>query len=153
MTLTDVDRIASAATANPPSAPRERRRNGRRAAIFFGIIAYLVTFLIILPLLWIALLSLQPSEKILSNPFSFDDLTLENYLNAANALPLLQMYGNTIFIALVSVTVGTAISFMGAFSPPRGSTSWRDLPSRCTSFCFRSIGSTSPSVSSGPMPR
>jgi raffinose/stachyose/melibiose transport system permease protein len=78
--------------------------------------AYLVTFLILLPLLWIVLLSLQPSGNILSNPFSFDSLTLQNYVNAITSLPLLQMYGNTILIALVSVTVGAAVSFMAAFA-------------------------------------
>ena len=78
--------------------------------------AYLVTFLILLPLLWIVLLSLQPSGNILGNPFSFDSLTLQNYLNAITSLPLLQMYGNTILIALVSVTVGAAVSFMASFA-------------------------------------
>jgi raffinose/stachyose/melibiose transport system permease protein len=81
--------------------------------------AYLVTFLIVLPLLWIALLSFQPSENILGDPFSFLSLTLENYANALTSLPLLQMYGNTIFVALVSVTVGAAVSFMAAFALTR----------------------------------
>jgi raffinose/stachyose/melibiose transport system permease protein len=78
--------------------------------------AYLVTFLILLPLLWIVLLSLQPSGNILGNPFSFDSLTFQNYVNAITSLPLLQMYGNTILIALVSVTVGAAVSFMASFA-------------------------------------
>lgn len=95
---------------------------GRRAkagAIVAGVAAYLVTFLIILPLLWIVLLSFQPSAKILNDPFSFVALTLDNYVNAMTSLPLLQMYGNTIFIALVSVTVGAAVSFMAAFALTR----------------------------------
>lgn len=95
---------------------------GRRAkvgAVVAGIAAYLVTFLIILPLLWIVLLSFQPSAKILNDPFSFVALTVDNYVNALTSLPLLQMYGNTIFIALVSVTVGAAVSFMAAFALTR----------------------------------
>jgi raffinose/stachyose/melibiose transport system permease protein len=81
--------------------------------------AYLVTFLIVLPLLWIVLLSFQPSENILGDPFSFVSLTLQNYANAITSLPLLQMYGNTIFVALVSVTVGAAVSFMAAYALTR----------------------------------
>jgi raffinose/stachyose/melibiose transport system permease protein len=84
-----------------------------------AVAAYLVTFLIVLPLLWIALLSFQDSDRILSNPFSFVSLTLDNYANALTSLPLLQMYGNTILIALVSVTIGAAVSFMVAFALTR----------------------------------
>src|SRR4051794_22007433 len=56
----------------PVPLPRKEGRMsaaGRRAktgAIVTGVIAYLVTFLIVLPLLWIVLLSFQPSEKILN---------------------------------------------------------------------------------------
>ena len=91
----------------------------RRVGIAFAIGAYLVTFLIILPLLWIAMLSFQPSENILGNPLDFANLTFDNYVNAIRSLPLLRMYTNTIFIALVSVTVGTAISFMSSFALTR----------------------------------
>lgn len=95
------------------------RRRARTGAIVGGVAAYLVTFLIILPLVWIVLLSFQPSAKILNDPFSFVALTLDNYVNAITSLPLLQMYANTIFIALVSVTVGAAVSFMAAFALTR----------------------------------
>ncbi len=95
-----------------------RRRRRRTGWIIAGA-AYLITFLIVLPLLWIALLSVQPSADILSNPLSFAHLTLENYANAISSLPLLRMYGNTLLIAVVSVTIGTAISFMAAFALTR----------------------------------
>lgn len=95
------------------------RRRAKSGAIIAGVAAYLVTFLIVLPLLWIVLLSLQPSDKILNDPFSFVALTLDNYVNAITSLPLLQMSVNTIFIALVSVTVGAAVSFMAAFALTR----------------------------------
>ena len=97
--------------------PKSRRR--RTAAIVAGVAAYLVTFLIVLPLLWIVLLSFQPSSKILNDPFSFVALTIDNYASAITSLPLLQMYGNTILIALVSVTIGAAVSFMAAFALTR----------------------------------
>lgn len=91
-------------------------RHLTRGRLVAAIAAYLVTFLIILPLLWIVLLSFQPSGKILSNPFSLDALTIQNYINAITSLPLLRMYGNTIFIAVISVTIGAAVSFMAAFA-------------------------------------
>ena len=115
---TGLEPASEVALAAPTALPPKRRR-GRTVGIVTGIAAYLVTFLIVLPILWIVLLSFQPSGNILSNPFSFDQLTFDNYVRAVTALPLLQMYGNTILIALVSVTVGTAISFMAAFALTR----------------------------------
>lgn len=102
-----------------PTSVAPRPRPGRRVGIVLGVIAYLVTFLIILPLLWIVLLSAQPSENILGNPFAFDSLTLQNYVDTLASLPLLRMYGNTILVAVVSVTVGAAISFMSSFALTR----------------------------------
>lgn len=120
-TLVDDVHPPSDIAARRPAAPRSpKKTSGRpRASFVIGAVAYLVTFLIILPLLWIVLLSFQPSGSILSNPFAFEHLTLENYVNAIVSLPLLRMYGNTILIAVVSVVVGTAISFMSAFALTR----------------------------------
>jgi raffinose/stachyose/melibiose transport system permease protein len=100
-------------------SPARGRGRAKTGAIVAGVAAYLVTFLIVLPLLWIVLLSFQPSAKILNDPFSFVALTLDNYVNAITSLPLLQMYANTILIALVSVTLGAAVSFMAAFALTR----------------------------------
>lgn len=96
-----------------------RTRRFTPGAIVAGAAAYLVTFIIVIPLLWIALLSFQPSDKILSDPFSFLSLTFDNYARTFTSLPLITMYGNTIFIALVSVTIGAVVSFMVAFALTR----------------------------------
>lgn len=98
------------------SRSRSRRRTG---AIIAGVGAYLVTFLILLPILWIVLLSFQSSSKILSNPLDLSQLSIANYINTIGSLPLLQMYGNTILIAVASVSIGTLISFMASFALTR----------------------------------
>lgn len=116
--VTTTDTEPSSATPVRPGGPRPRPGR-RRGLVVAGVAAYLVTFLIIVPILWIALLSLQPSDKILSDPFSFDTLTFDNYRNAVASLPLVQMYRNTIFVALVSVTLGAVVSFMASFALTR----------------------------------
>jgi len=93
-----------------------RRRTGRIAV---AVIAYLVTFLIVLPILWIALLSLEPSNTILSDPLSLKNLTFDNYRDAIASLPLVRMYKNTIIVAVISVTVGAVVSFMASYALTR----------------------------------
>lgn len=102
-----------------PDHQKPKRTRRKAAAIASGAVAYLITFLVILPLLWIVLLSFQPSGNILGNPFSLTNLTLDNYLTVIGSLPLLKMYGNTVLIAVVAVSVGTAISFTAAFALTR----------------------------------
>jgi raffinose/stachyose/melibiose transport system permease protein len=95
---------------------QRRRRVGLWAG---GAAAYLITFLIVLPILWIGLLSLEPSKTILSDPFSPRSLTFDNYRDAIASLPLAQMYKNTIIIAVASVTIGAVVSFMASFALTR----------------------------------
>lgn len=97
---------------------RLARRRPRRPYVA-AIIAYLVTFLILLPILWIVLLSFQKSAVILTDPFNLTGLSLKNYINTITTLPLLQMYGNTLILALSSVLIGTVISFMSSFALTR----------------------------------
>ncbi|WP_345527477.1 carbohydrate ABC transporter permease [Nocardioides endophyticus] len=107
------------ATSRRRTGPTTSRRPRKKGLIAAGIAAYLVTFLIVLPILWIALLSFQPSDTILSDPFSVKTLTFENYRNAIAALPLVQMYKNTIIVAVISVSVGAVVSFMASYALTR----------------------------------
>ena len=54
MTDSGLEPITETVLEHP--APEPRRRVGRTARIVTGIVAYLVTFLIVLPILWIVLL-------------------------------------------------------------------------------------------------
>jgi len=101
-----------------PTTERRRARP-RSALIVSAVAAYLITFLVLLPLFWIAVLSFKPNSRILSDPLGAAAFTLDNYLNVFASVPLLSMYGNTLVLALVSVTVGTVISFMSSFALSR----------------------------------
>ena len=105
-------------TAPAPRSTR-RRRGVRRPALLVAAAAYLVTFLVVLPILWITMLSFHQSDSILSDPFSLDSLTLDNYRTAIASLPLVQMYTNTIIIAVVAVSLGTVVSFMASYALTR----------------------------------
>jgi raffinose/stachyose/melibiose transport system permease protein len=122
-------RIAVGTTASP--RPARRRRTGQRAA---AIIAYLVTFVIALPLLWIALLSFEGNSQILSDPFSIGHLSMTNYRLALSTLDLLLMYRNTFILAVGSVPIGIVISFMASYALSRMYFKWRWLRTALRSF-------------------
>ncbi|MEU1303610.1 carbohydrate ABC transporter permease [Streptomyces shenzhenensis] len=103
------------APGDTPPAPRRRRR-GR---IIVSATAYLITFVILFPLLWIALLSFRTNDTILNHPFSLTHLTTANYAQALQTLNLLVMYKNTLILAVVSVTIGLVISYLAAFALTR----------------------------------
>jgi len=104
-----------------PAAVRapNRPHPARRGVLVATVVAYLVTFVVLLPLLWIVLLSFRNSSDILNHPFSLSNLTGENYRTVVHTLDLMLMYRNTLVLAVVSVVVGLVISFMAAFALTR----------------------------------
>ena len=85
MTITSSARPATATRVEPPkTAPRRRRR----LWIATGVV-YLVTFVILLPLLWILLLSFRRSDDILAHPFSLSNFTADNYRTVVKTLDLI----------------------------------------------------------------
>lgn len=115
----DLHPASTLATRPPRRAGEVIGRRGRIGLAIAAIAAYLTTFLVLLPILWIVLLSFQTSSRILNDPLDFSTLSLHNYINVISSLPLAQMYGNTILLAVVSVVLGTAISFMSSFALTR----------------------------------
>jgi raffinose/stachyose/melibiose transport system permease protein len=101
--------------ASQRSVPRAKRRRSK-GVLIAGIAAYLITFVVLLPLFWIAVLSFQSNNTILSDPLSLHGFSWANYINVFTTVPLLTMYGNTIVLAVVSVAIGTIISFMSSFA-------------------------------------
>lgn len=116
--------VRVAGRAAVPAAPRRRRRSRLHVA---AAVAYLATFVIALPLLWIVLLSFESNSAILSHPFSITRLSLANYRMALSTLDLLLMYRNTFILALGSVPLGILISFMASYALSRMFFRWRRL--------------------------
>jgi len=98
-------------SAVPRNNARRRKRSTRNTAI-----AWLIIAVVMLPLGWIVLLSLEPSETVSNATLDLSSLSFHNYANVLHSLPLLRMYGNTILLAVVSVVIGSAVSFMLSFA-------------------------------------
>jgi multiple sugar transport system permease protein len=103
-------------TAEPPSPvvaptadqPRPRRPL-RSVLLHLGLAA--AGLAMVFPFLWMLLTSLKTLPQLLTDPLSFwpDPWTLDNYVEAWNAVPFAQAYLNSIYICVLAV-VGTLLT-------------------------------------------
>lgn len=100
----------------PPALPIRGSGRFGRPTLLIGSVAYLITFVVLVPVLWVGLLSFEPSAHILDDPFSLHGLGIENYRTALKTLHLVTMYKNTLILAVASVPVGIVVSYMAAFA-------------------------------------
>lgn len=86
----------------------------KRTAMYVG--SALITLLVVFPLLWMVLLSFKSNSEIMTSPLSLPkSLNLENYKHAMEILDYGKLYGNTIFICLISIVVELLITFFSSF--------------------------------------
>lgn len=86
----------------------------KRIAMYLGSV--LTTLLVVLPLLWMILLSFKSNAEIMTSPLSLPkSLNLENYKHAMEILDYGKLYGNTIFVCAISIVVELLITFFSSF--------------------------------------
>ncbi len=70
------------------------------------VLFYGVTAIILLPFVWIALLSFKSNAQILGDPFNLSSpITLHNYGTVLSTLNILLLYKNTISIVIPSIVI------------------------------------------------
>lgn len=86
----------------------------KKVAMYIGIT--LITILVVFPFLWMVMLSFKSNSEIMAHPLSFPkSLNLENYKDALNVLNYARLYGNTLFVCVVSIVVELTITFFSSF--------------------------------------
>lgn len=86
----------------------------KRIAMYIGSI--LITLLVIIPLLWMVLLSFKTNTEIMTSPLSMPkSLNFENYKHAMEILNYGQLYGNTMFVCAASIVLELVITFFSSF--------------------------------------
>lgn len=107
------------------SGPAVKRVKGKRHKLSEGrggktVLAYIVTIFILLPLLWMVLLSFKTNSDILNNPFSFPKtISFGNYARALETLNLGLLYKNTFVIAAITIVIEILITFMSSYALAR----------------------------------
>lgn len=97
----------------------EKRNHRVRCGILFVVTA-LITVAVMIPFVWLVMLSFKTNTQIMNEPFSLpDSLGFENYRTAFRVLPLVSMYKNTIIIAAFTEILCLVVTFMGAFALTR----------------------------------
>jgi len=87
---------------------------GKKIAMSIGIA--LITFVIVLPFLWMFVLSLRTNSEIMTTPLQLPRaLNFDNYRNAFETLNFLQLYINTITICVVAIVIQLAITYCSSF--------------------------------------
>ncbi len=88
----------------------KRKRAGRY------ILMVLITLLVVFPFLWMLVLSFKTNSEILSSPLSLPKtFNFENYRHAMETLNFPRLYGNTLFVCVISLVGELIITFFSSF--------------------------------------
>lgn len=88
--------------------------------IFLSGITYLITLIIMVPFLWMILLSFKDSSAILTDTLSLPkSLDLSNFNRAFETLDFKLIYKNTCIIAVVAIFFEMIITYMSSFALSR----------------------------------
>ncbi|GAA1804355.1 carbohydrate ABC transporter permease [Agromyces neolithicus] len=94
-----------------PGGTRAGRGRRRLNATVLHLALIVAGVAMVFPFLWMILTSLKTLPQLLQDPLSFwpDPWTLDNYVEAWNAVPFAQAYFNSIYIAVLAI-VGTLLT-------------------------------------------
>ena len=80
------------------------------------VLMLVLTFMVMLPLLWMLIMSFKTNSQILSEPLSMpNSFNFDNYIRALNTLDLPRLFVNTGVIAIVTLIIELVITFMSSF--------------------------------------
>ena len=101
-------------------ALKHSKSQKRRRHLGGNILIYIITFVAMIPFLWMLLLSFKTNSEILNSPFSLpDSFSFHNYQKAIETLDILLMYKNTFIIAGITIVGQIIITFMSSFALSR----------------------------------
>lgn len=84
------------------------------------VLTYGITLIIMVPFVWMLILSFHDNTTILSNPLSLpESFSFDNYIRAFETLNMGLLYKNTFIIAVISVFLGLVITFMSSYALSR----------------------------------
>lgn len=88
----------------------------KRKKIGMYILMAIITILVVFPFAWMLILSFKTNSEILSTPLSLPKtFNFDNYKHALETLNFPKLYGNTIFVCVISLVIELVITFFSSF--------------------------------------
>ena len=80
------------------------------------ILMTVITLLVVFPFIWMLILSFKTNSEIMSSPLSLPKVfNFDNYKHAMETLNFPMLYGNTIFVCVISLVAELIITFFSSF--------------------------------------
>lgn len=80
----------------------------------------LITLVVVIPLIWLVVLSFMDNATILNNPLAIPTkIDFSNYISAVQTLDILMLFKNTLIVALITLVIEIPLTFSGAFALTR----------------------------------
>ncbi len=93
---------------------------GKAGRVAAQVMLVVVTVIMVLPFLWSVLLSFKTNNELYANPLSLPtSWNFDNYARALETINLGQLYGNTLYVMVISVGVSLLITFMSSYALSR----------------------------------
>lgn len=87
---------------------------------YIAIPIIMITIFILVPLLWVMILSFKTNIEIVNSPLSIPDFfNFKNFIDAWHTVEVIRMFANTIFLASVSVSIILVISIPSSYAIAR----------------------------------
>ena len=85
-----------------------------------NILAAIITIIVVMPFIWIILMSFKDNGEILGNPIALPtDIQFDNYTRVFTTINLPRMYLNTITIVCLTMVIELIITFLSSFAISR----------------------------------
>mgnify|MGYP000850972069 CR=1 FL=1 len=97
--------------------------------LLFYLVIIVITIVALIPFLWSIVLSFKTNNEIVNNPIALPSkISFANYKRALQTLDLVKMYGNSIFLVIISTFFSLALTFMSSFAITRMSYRSKSIP-------------------------
>lgn len=92
----------------------------KKTRVILNIVLFIVTAIMMIPLVWMLLMSFKTNSEIYASPLSLpSSWNLDNYTRALGTLNIGQMYLNTAFVAVMAVGLALFITFLSSYALSR----------------------------------
>ena len=92
-----------------------RHSKGKKIALH--IIMYTFVLIMMIPLLWLVVISFKTNREILTEPLQLPDVwSFQNYIDALQQLDIVKLFSNTIIISVIAVIIQLVITISSSFA-------------------------------------